>query len=270
MIAHSRTYGQVTFAFTDREGGVSEASFAELNLARHVGDEPSAVEENRRRLATEIGLPAERVVYMNQVHGADVAVVKGTPAGKPGGVRPTGRPDSRGGAASSGTSASGPPAVDAMVTSTPGLALAVLVADCVPVVLADPRAGVLGVAHAGRPGLAAGVVPAVIETMRHEGARDIVAQVGPAICGSCYEVPASMREDVANVIPAAWARTREGTPALDVAGGVRAQLGELGARVDDLADHGYSPCTREDSRYFSYRREHATGRFAGLAWMASG
>ena len=120
------------FALTDRLGGVSAEPYAEFNLARHVGDDAEAVEENRRRLARRIGLPADRVVFMNQVHGSDVVVLD--------------HPDP-----------ARPPEADGLVTRTADLALAVLVADCVPVLLADARAGVVGVAHAGRRGLHAGI-----------------------------------------------------------------------------------------------------------------
>jgi copper oxidase (laccase) domain-containing protein len=122
------------FAFTDRYGGVSTGPYAELNLGGHVGDDAAAVVTNRHRVAERIGMPAGQVLYMNQVHGADVAVVDGPWEGRA-------------------------PDVDAMITSRPGVVLAVLVADCVPVLLADRTAGVVGVAHAGRPGLAAGVDP---------------------------------------------------------------------------------------------------------------
>ncbi|WP_166351464.1 polyphenol oxidase family protein [Phytoactinopolyspora limicola] len=245
MIAYRSTHGPVTFAFTDRFGGASDVPFDDFNLARHVGDEPAVVERNRATLARRLGLPERSVVYMNQVHGADVAVVDGPwPADED------------------------PPAVDAMVTTRPGLALAVLVADCVPVVLADPGAGVAAVAHAGRPGLAAGVVPAVLEVMRQAGAHDVIAQLGPAVCGRCYEVPDALRAEVASVVPAAWATTRQRTPALDVPAGVRAQL-EAGGAV--VVPGGWGPegcpCTLEDVAYFSYRRERVTGRFAGIAWI---
>lgn len=242
MIVHASTHGGARFAFTGRAGGASQPPFHDLNLARHVGDEPAAVEKNRGLLAEEIGLPSDRVVYMNQVHGADVAFVDGPWA-----------------------DADAPPSVDAMVTSQRGLALAVLVADCVPILLADPRAGVIGVAHAGRPGMAAGVVPAVVAAMREAGADDIAAQIGPAVCGGCYEVPADMRADVAAVVPESWATTRAGMPALDVPAGVQAQLRAAGVRSQPSG--WAAPCTIEDPAFFSYRRERTTGRFAGLVWL---
>ncbi|WMX47516.1 peptidoglycan editing factor PgeF [Streptomyces roseicoloratus] len=232
------------FAFTDRWGGVSAVPYEELNLGGAVGDDPAAVRTNRTRAAGELGLDPARVVWMNQVHGADVAVVDG--------------PWNRG-------SADAVPAVDAIVTATRGLALAVLTADCVPVLLADPVAGVAAAAHAGRPGMVAGVVPAAVKAMTGLGADParITARTGPAVCGRCYEVPEAMRAEVAAVEPAAYAETSWGTPAVDVAAGVRAQLERLGVR--DVEDAGV--CTLESRDHYSYRRDRTTGRLAGYVWL---
>ncbi|MFW6204259.1 MAG: laccase domain-containing protein, partial [Actinomycetota bacterium] len=142
-------------------------------------------------------------------------------------------------------------------------ALAVLVADCVPVLLGDVAAGVVGVAHAGRVGLVAGVVPAVVAAMRDAGAGEIIARVGPSVCGRCYEVPDALRAEVAAVVPDAWSTTRSGGAAVDVAAGVEAQLGAAGVAAVRL-----SGCTIEDPGLYSYRRDRVTGRFAGLAWLA--
>ncbi|MEU1052430.1 peptidoglycan editing factor PgeF [Streptomyces sp. NPDC005876] len=229
------------FAFTDRWGGVSAVPYEELNLGGAVGDDPAAVRANRERAAGSLGLDAARVVWMNQVHGAEVAVVD-----EPWGDRPV-------------------PSVDAVVTAARGLALAVLTADCVPVLLADPVAGVAAAAHAGRPGLVAGVVPAAVRAMTELGADParIVARTGPAVCGRCYEVPERMRAEVAAVAPGAYAETSWGTPAVDVAAGVHAQLDRLGVR-----DRERSPvCTRESKDHFSYRRDRTTGRLAGYVWL---
>ncbi|MBD0292504.1 MAG: peptidoglycan editing factor PgeF [Jiangellaceae bacterium] len=225
------------FAVTNRDGGVSRGPFAELNLGRHVGDQSDAVDQNRRRVAQRIGLAADRVVYMDQRHGAGVAVVSAP--------------------------ADSPLAVDALVTTSPDLALAVLVADCVPVLLADTERRIVAVAHAGRQGLVAGVVAAAVTAMRELGGRRLTARLGPSICARCYELPAPMRTAVAEVEPAAWATSRRGMPALDVAAGVLAQLARLG--VDAVRLPG---CTTEDESLYSYRRDRTTGRFAGLAWVA--
>ncbi|MFI1468690.1 peptidoglycan editing factor PgeF [Streptomyces wuyuanensis] len=229
------------FAFTDRWGGVSAAPYDELNLGGAVGDDPVAVRTNRGLAAGRLGIDPGLVVWMNQVHGRDVAVVDGPWAG----------PDV--------------PAVDAVVTARRGLPLAVLTADCTPVLLADPVAGVVGAAHAGRPGLVAGVVPAAVEAMVGLGADPsrITARTGPSVCGRCYEVPGAMRAEVAAAEPAAWAETSWGTPAVDVAAGVHAQLDALGVR-----DRNASPvCTLESGDHFSYRRDRTTGRLAGYVWL---
>jgi YfiH family protein len=176
------------------------------------------------------------VVQLRQVHGAVVDVVD----------------DRRG----SGLL----PEADAMVGTHPGPVLVVRVADCVPVLLADPAAGVIAAAHAGRPGLVAGVVPATVAAMRRLGATRISAWIGPHICGACYEVPAAMQEDVVAVVPQSRATTSWGTPSLDIGAGVRAQLEALDATVHDVAG-----CTRESPGLYSYRRDGAgAGRFAGL------
>ncbi|WP_369270462.1 peptidoglycan editing factor PgeF [Streptomyces sp. R11] len=241
MIAQRDTVSGAHFAFTDRWGGVSAAPYAELNLGGAVGDDTDAVLTNRDLAAKSLGLDPGRVVWMNQVHGTDVAVADG-----PWRDRPV-------------------PDVDAVVTAQRGLALAVLTADCVPVLLADPVAGIVAAAHAGRPGMIAGVVPAALRAMTDLGAEPsrIVARTGPAVCGRCYEVPEAMRAEVAAREPTAHAETSWGTPAVDVAAGVHAQLARLGVR-----DREQSPvCTLESEDHFSYRRDRTTGRLAGYVWL---
>lgn len=221
-------------AFTDRTGGVSEAPYAGLNLGGHVGDSSEAVRENRIRLADELGVGPDRLVFMDQCHGADVAVVTEKPEG--------------------------PLVVDGIVTAESGLALAVLVADCTPVLLSDAAGGVIGAVHAGRPGMTKGVVSQAISAMRDLGAREISAAVGPSVCGRCYEVPLAMREEAAGSAPESRTVSWTGTPAIDVAAGVVAQL-----RAEGIEDVTWVPgCAREDERLYSYRRDGVTGRFAGV------
>lgn len=230
------------FAFTDRWGGVSAVPYEELNLGGAVGDDPAAVLANRATAAKELGLDPDEVVWMNQVHGKDVAEVNG-----PWGEGPN-------------------PPVDGLVTARRGLALAVLTADCTPVLLADPVASVVGAAHAGRPGMVAGIVPAAIDAMRSLGARPerIIARTGPAVCGRCYEVPEQMRAEVAAVEPAAWSETSWGTPAVDVTAAVHAQLEALGVQDRQRS----KVCTLESRDHYSYRRDRTTGRLAGYVWLA--
>lgn len=225
-------------AFTGRAGGVSTAPHDSLNLGGATGDDPAAVHENRRRAAAALGTDPARTVYMRQVHGARVAFV---------------------------TSPDLPDPADAVVTTVPGLALAVLVADCAPVLLADPVVGIVGAAHSGRPGTAAGVVPALLKAMIERGADPArtTGAVGPAACGRCYEVPAEMRDEVAAVVPAARATTAKGTPGLDIRAGVVEQLAAAGVTAVQVDPR----CTIEDRGLFSYRRDGRTGRFAGYVWL---
>lgn len=229
------------FAFTDRWGGVSAVPYDSLNLGGAVGDDPAAVLANRERAARALGREPGRVVWMNQVHGRAVAVVD----------RPWGEGDV--------------PEADAVVTTRTGLTLAVLTADCVPVLLAEPVAGVAAAVHAGRPGLVAGVVASAVDAMIALGAEPgrISALLGPSVCGKCYEVPAALRSEVAAAAPEAYAETSWGTPAVDVSAGVRAQLARCGVRVTD----GPAVCTLESTDHFSYRRERTTGRLASYVWL---
>ena len=228
------------WGFTSRRGGVSAAPWDGLNLGGHVGDEPVAVEANRVRVAEAVAVPRDHLLFMNQVHGDRVVVVDGPWSGAV-------------------------PDADAVVTTRDDVALAVLVADCTPVLLLDREAGVAGAVHAGRPGMVAGVVGRAVATMRELGARTIEAAVGPSVCGRCYEVPQEMQDDVAAVEPVSRATTSWGTPSLDVAAGVRAQLGRDGVEVVDL-----SRCTRESPDLFSYRRDGpGSGRQAGIIRIAS-
>jgi YfiH family protein len=234
----------VAVAFTDRHGGVSSGPWDSLNLGTSNGDDPAQVARNHDRVAA--AFDAVSVARMSQVHGNAVVHV-----------------DAAGGADI--------PVADALVTDRPGLALLVRAADCLPVVLADAQAGVAGVAHAGRVGVVRAVVPAAVAAMRERGATAITAWLGPRVCGACYEVPAAMREEVSAVVPATWSQTSWGTPALDVAAGVLAQLRDLEVVAVDLADSFGRPatCTVENADLFSYRRQgQRSGRLGGLVRLA--
>ncbi|MDQ0869675.1 YfiH family protein [Arthrobacter sp. V1I9] len=215
----------VSVAFTDAAAG---------NLALHVGDDPVEVGRRRADLERTIGVAPRGLRFMNQVHGTTVAVMD------------------------QGTAA---PEADAMVSL--GFPLAVMVADCIPVLLAGDSAEgpVLAAVHAGRPGLAGGVIPAAVGTMKSLGASGIRAWLGPSICGNCYEVPAAMQAEVAAAVPAARSTTTRGTPGLDLPAGARSQLERLGISVEYCG-----PCTLETESLFSYRRNNNTGRFAGVVW----
>jgi YfiH family protein len=229
------TLGPVELAFTDRHGGVSGAPYDSLNLAWAGGDDPSALDENRRRLGADFA-PDDFLAYLQQVHGNDVVVVD----------------DWR--------SAAWPPHADGLVTTQPGVTLMVRAADCVPVLFAADDGAVVGAAHCGRPGLVAGIVPATVAAMRKLGAGTITAWIGPHVCGRCYEVPEQMRDQVAGVEPTSRATTSWGTPSVDLGAGVRAQLERDDVEIVDL-----SSCTRESSDLYSYRRDgRESGRQAGI------
>jgi YfiH family protein len=225
---------------TDRRGGRSRPPYDSFNLGGHVGDEPDDVGANRARLARELGVPEQRLVWMDQVHGDGVAVVDGPRA-------------------------DAVPGTDALVTRTAGLVLCVLVADCVPVLLADPVAGVVAAVHAGREGVRLGVVTAALAAMGRLGSRpaDVSALLGPAVCGADYEVPAALQAEVTRVAPDAASRSRRGTPSLDLRAGLEGVL-----RAAGVAEVVHDPrCTVEDRRLFSHRRDGVTGRQAGVVWL---
>lgn len=225
---------------TTRSGGVSAPPYESFNLGDHVGDDPRAVAANRGRLAAAIGLPSDHLIWMNQVHGTNVEVVDG----------PRTAPFDD---------------TDALVTTTPRLALSVITADCVPVLLADARAGVIGAAHAGRVGAADGVVMRTVEAMLAAGAHapDISALLGPAVSGPNYEVPEQMAADVEARLPGSRTTTPKGTPALDLRAGIARQLLAAGITAIDIDPR----CTVEDPTLFSHRRGAPTGRLASLVWM---
>lgn len=218
---------------------VGFTSMAEGNLALHVGDNPESVADRRRELESRLGVPDGSLRFMNQIHSADVHVVGDEPG-----------------------SAEAPTA-DALVSVDGTAPLAVMVADCVPVVFAGAAGGFVAtaVAHAGRAGLLDGVLGATVQALRNAGAVDIQAWIGPAVCGSCYEVPTEMAETAEKRLPGIRTTTRRGTSGLDLPGTARRLLETEGidvVRVDI--------CTIEDTHYYSHRRDPRSGRFAGLVW----
>ncbi|TDW94044.1 hypothetical protein EV137_1343 [Kribbella pratensis] len=236
MFGYDEVRQGVRFAFTDRFGGASKPPYGELNLGSASGPDVDGVIANFGLIASEFGVPAENVVRVSQVHGRDVHVVR------PGDDLPT-RPM---------------PKADGLVTTRSDVVLAVRAADCLPVLLSGD--GVIGAAHSGRKGMYVGIVPATVDAMQELGASTITAVLGPYACGNCYEVPDEMRAEVAERVPASYSETSWGTPAIDVAAGVKAQLAELGVEVVDA-----TACTIESENLYSYRREGPeSGRMAGL------
>lgn len=223
---------------TTRTGGTSSAPFDSSNLGGGVGDDPDSVSTNRSRLAGAAGLTPDRLVWMHQVHGTRVRTVTG-----PADLRDT----------------------DGVVTTTAGLALAVLVADCVPILAADPVARVIGAAHAGRVGAAAGIDVALIAAMVTAGADPgrIDVLLGPAVCGRCYEVPADMQAEVEQALPGSSCVSDSGTTALDLRAGLRRRCERAGVAAVAVD----ARCTREDHDLFSHRRSGVTGRQAAVIWL---
>jgi polyphenol oxidase len=228
----------VRAAVTTRSGGVSGGPFASLNLGDHVGDDPQAVASNRARLRAALRLPAEPL-WLEQVHGAEVARFGGL---------------------------GDPPRADAAVTDRAGEVCAVMVADCLPVLFASRSGGTVGIAHAGWRGLAAGVLERTIEAMAIPPG-DVMAWLGPAIGPEAFEVGDEVRAAFCEQAPAAgrhFVANARGRWWADLAGLARDRLAGAGV----TAVYGGGPCTFADpGRFFSYRRDGMTGRFAALIWQ---
>jgi len=226
----------VRAVMTLRTGGASGGPYASLNLGDHVGDEPDAVAENRRRLREALALPAEPL-WLEQVHGTDVARFGGP----------------------------GRPRADAAVASEPAQVCAVMVADCLPVLLADRAGTCVAAAHAGWRGLAAGVLEATVAALPVDPSQ-LVAWLGPAIGPDAFEVGPEVRDAFLAADPAAAVAFRPGAEdrwLADVYTLARQRLARVG--VTDV--HGGGLCTVSDpSRFFSYRRDGVTGRMAALVW----
>ncbi len=226
---------------TYRDGGVSRPPFASFNLAQHVGDDDAAVLENRARLRAGLKLPAEPL-WLDQVHGRAVAVHSGG----------TGRPQA-----------------DGAVAFEDGRVLAVLTADCLPLVLASRDGTRIGIAHAGWRGLAAGIIENTVGALGVSG-DEILAWLGPAIGPAAFEVGGEVREAFVSADPgatAAFVPNARGRWQADLGALARRRLESLGVREVS----GGGACTWSDpARYFSYRRAPATGRLATLVWRESG
>ena len=267
LVAEDLLEAGVVAAFTGRSGGGSAQPHATLNLGLRVGDDLQRVLANRRRVATVLGLAGRPWALVRQVHGARILAVGTGPPGPS-----TGRRRVEAVGLGQGPPEARPPLGDAdgLVTAEPGVVLTVLTADCAPVLLADPAAGVVGAVHAGWRGLAAGVVEAGVAAMVELGADPaaVAGLVGPAVGGCCYEVGPEVREAVGGRLPAALATTRDGRPALDPAAGAAQALALAGVGQVTVAEE----CSFDlEERFFSHRRDHGrTGRQAGLIALVPG
>ncbi|MBI4984397.1 MAG: peptidoglycan editing factor PgeF [Rhodocyclales bacterium] len=221
---------------TTRGGGHSAGRYASFNLAAHVGDDPRAVAANRALLCSR--MPAAPL-WLKQVHGTRCIGIDATAADVE---------------------------ADASFARVPGQACAVMTADCLPLLLCDEAGTVVAAAHAGWRGLAAGVVEATVAAMSVPGAR-ILAWLGPAIGPAAFEVGDEVRAafvDADAAAAAAFAATADGKWLCDLYALARRRLARLG--VGRVYGGGY--CTHGDGkRFFSYRRDGATGRMASLIWL---
>jgi hypothetical protein len=238
---------------TTRHGGVSAPPFDTLNLGLHVGDEPEHVLTNRRGAAAAFGVTLEDLVFGRQVHGARAAIVGA---------------DERGRGACADDDAL--PSVDVLVTVTRGVTLAIMVADCVPLALVDPEAGVLAAVHAGWRGTASGAVGAALRAMQACGAEAgrIHAFVGPAVHRDRYQVTDEVRRGLGAAIAPAPLNPGVARPdgpdhwRVDLVAANRQQLVAEGVRDERIVACG---TTTADEQFFSDRAQRPCGRFALLA-----
>lgn len=222
---------------TERAGGVSAGSYAALNLAAHVGDDPAHVAANRRSLAAALRLPSDPA-WLEQVHGIAVADLDAGPPAGP---------------------------ADGAVTGRSGVVCAVLTADCLPVIFATRDGSRVGVAHAGWRGLAAGVLEAAVRALT-AAPRDVVAWLGPAIGAAAFEVGGEVRDAFVSADAAAaeaFVANARGRWQADLYALARRRLAALGV----IEVHGGGFCTFTDNeRFFSHRRAAPCGRMATLIW----
>ena len=237
---------QIKTMITNRHGGFSQPPFNGLNLGLHVGDDPATVQKNRDALKAV--LPNEPI-WLNQVHGTQVV--------------------------DADEHESGVPSADASVTTTPGRILAIMTADCLPVLLASSDGKVVGAAHAGWRGLAAGVIEQTVALMRAKQSNgenaqaqaEILAYLGPAIGPHAFEVGSEVRDIFMAQNPesaACFEQLQEkGKYLADIYGLACLRLNALG--IEHI--EGGGECTLQDPDYFSYRRDQQTGRMGSFIWI---
>jgi YfiH family protein len=247
----------VTAVVTTRHGGVSAGPYDSLNLGAQVGDDLEAVRQNRSRVAASLGV--DRLTIAAQQHTNRVAVVDRANAGR--------------GHSGVAGSQSAFPATDGLITDLPGIALAVVVADCAPVVLFDPVHRAIGVAHCGRMGTVRGMLPNTVEAMAATfgtAPEDLLVGIGPTIRAESYEVGDAEAAEMAAAFGADAAGllkpTRPGHCTLDVVGGLRIQLRRAGVKDANVHDMGIDTRTATDE-FFSHRAARPSGRFAAVALL---
>lgn len=236
--------------FTSRRGGYSSGDFSSLNLGFHVPDDPESVALNRTALARELGT---EIVWMDQIHSAVVADASSARLCTVGTTSQlsVGKADAI--------------VVDPAKVDDGGISIAVMVADCIPLLVADRHGRRAAAVHVGRAGMNLGIAVSVVDMFLAAGSEpsDLVAIAGPSICGQCYEVPAELATEIGLRHPASVVETRWGTTGIDVEAGLREQLATRGVELASLRQ-----CTYENHEFFSHRRAthegHLTGRFVGI------
>ena len=213
--------------FTSRFGGSSAPPYLSFNLGQHVGDDPQVVAKNRASLLSEFSVNS--IFYMNQVHGIEIFEVT--------------------------TETIATPIADAIFTREKNVALAVQVADCIPLLLSS--GSMVAAVHVGRKGLAGGIVEKVIKLFHDGEDAQVKADIGPAICGKCYEVDLETYESVIAVVP--QTATSSQGHYLDL---IKATMDILNR--NEIAVRDWGICTKENQKYFSYRRDGVTGRQVGV------
>ena len=219
--------------FTSRHGGFSRNEYESFNLAKHVGDDAEVVESNRELLAKELGIDRSNLFFINQVHGARVVEIDES------------------------SSYLQELDADALFARRSGVALAVLTADCIPLLLSSPSA--IAAVHIGRKGLIAGVLEATLEKFQSYGiaSNQISASLGASICGNCYQVSLEIYRQVVGQIE--QCATDESRRCLDLEAGVISILKDR-----EITWSSKGECSKHSLGYFSFRRDNKTGRQAGV------
>ena len=228
---------RIRACFTTRVGGYSETPWKSFNLAMHVGDDPDAVERNRALLKQTLDLP-EDPYWLDQTHGKRVARIDDRPANR---------------------------TADASTSTTPGHVCAILVADCVPLLICDRAGAQVAAVHAGWRGLDAGIIAAAVDAFSAEPA-NLVAWIGPTIGARAYQVGADLRQRfvAAHADTHAVFEQRGASWYMDLVGLARHQLECIGVRSVNVSEH----CVhRQSDLFYSYRRNGSTGRMAALIWI---
>ncbi len=228
---------------TDRFGGISQTPYDSLNLALHVGDDLKNVLQNRIRTSEKYNFDIKNLIFMDQVHGSEIAVIEHAMENRKAGI-------------------------DAMITAERNIPLMVMVADCIPILFYDPVKKVVAVAHAGRNGTFLRIAPKTVFKMQAQygcDIQDILIGMGPSIQRCCYEVGEDLADICTKNFGKGFIMIEENKYFLDLQALNLAQLKESGIAADNIEIS--SVCTACDKNYFSYRREGVTGRFAGFIML---